>query len=74
MRNEKNLVLISKLNFEETPMQVTIYYKDEIIFRDNIEGEYLIEKTYTLLEEKKGSYKIVTKANDRKYIMEFSLK
>ena len=31
MRNEKNLVLISKLNFEETPMQVTIYYKDEII-------------------------------------------
>ena len=74
MRNEKNLVLISKLNFEETPMQVTIYYKDEIIFRDTIEGEYLIEKTYTLLEEKKGSYKIVTKANDRKYIMEFSLK
>jgi len=55
-------------------MQVTIYYKDEIIFRDTIEGEYLIEKTYTLLEEKKGSYKIVTKANDRKYIMEFSLK
>ena len=74
MRNEKNLVLISKLNFEETPMQVTIYYKNEIIFRDTIEGEYLIEKTYTLLEEKKGSYKIVTKANDRKYIMEFSLK
>ena len=54
-------------------MKVDIYYEDELILSDDIEGENLIEKIYSLQKEKKGSYKVITTVNDRKYTKEFSL-
>ena len=67
IRSNKNKILISKLNFEVYPMKVDIYYEDEVILSDIIEGEKLIQKIYTLRKNKKGDYKIVTKVNDRIY-------
>lgn len=73
IRFTKNKILISKLNFEAYSMKVDIYYEDELILSDDIEGENLIEKIYSLQKEKKGSYKVITTVNDRKYTKEFSL-
>ena len=74
IRTDKNKVLISKLDFDAISIQISIYYEGEIIYTDIAKGEFLIEKIYALQEDKKGNYKIVTKANDRIYIKEFSLK
>ena len=73
IRLNKNKILISKLNFEAYSMKVDIYYEDEIILSDVIEGKQLIQKIYRLLENKKGDYKIVTKVNDRIYTRKISL-
>jgi len=73
IRAKKNKILISKLNFEAFTMKVDIYYEDKLILSDNIKGEKLIEKTYSLQKEKKGNYKVITTVNDRRYTKEFSL-
>jgi hypothetical protein len=73
IRSNKNKILISKLNFEAYPMKVAIYYEDEIILSDIIEGEKLIKRIYTLHKNKKGDYKIVAKVNDRIYTRKISL-
>ena len=73
IRAEKNKIFISKLNFIETSIHISIYYENEIIFTDNVKGDSIIEKIYSLQKEKKGSYKVFTIVNDRKYTKEFSL-
>ena len=70
---EKNKIFISKLNFIETSIHISIYYENEIIFTDNVKGDSIIEKIYSIQKEKKGSYKVITIVNDRKYTKEFSL-
>ena len=75
IRTEKNLVLISKLEFNNTPMKVAIYYENEIIFNDNVEGsDDVLKRVYSLNKNIKGSYTVILNANDRTYINEFSLK
>jgi len=54
-------------------MKVDIYYEDELILSDDIEGEKLIQKIYSIQKEKKGNYKVIATVNDRKYTKEFSL-
>jgi hypothetical protein len=73
IRSNKNKILISKLNFETCSMKVNIYYEDELILSDDIEGKKLIQKIYTLHKNKKGDYKIVAKVNDRIYTRKISL-
>jgi hypothetical protein len=73
IRSNKNKILISKLNFESCSMKVNIYYEDELILSDDIEGKKLIQKIYTLHKNKKGDYKIVAKVNDRIYTRKISL-
>ena len=73
IRAEKNKIFISKLNFIETSIHISIYYENEIIFTDNVKGDSIIEKIYSLQKDKKGSYKVITIVNDRKYTKEFSL-
>ena len=73
IRSNKNKILISKLNFETCSMKVNIYYEDELILSDIIEGKKLIQKIYTLHKNKKGDYKIVAKVNDRIYTRKISL-
>jgi hypothetical protein len=73
IRSNKNKILISKLNFETCSMKVNIYYEDELILSDDIEGKKLIQKIYTLHKNKKGDYKIIAKVNDRIYTRKISL-
>lgn len=73
IRTEKNKVLISKLDFDASPLKVTIYFEGEIIFKDTVKGGDLLRRVYQLRKDIKGSYKVVMKANDRIYTNEFSL-
>lgn len=73
MRNKKNKILVSKLDFEGYPMKIAIYHENEVIYRDIVEGENLMKKVYVLQENIKGTYKIVAKANNRIYRNEFTI-
>ncbi len=73
VRTENNNLLVSKIEFDATPLHVTIYYEGKVIFRDTVKGGNVLQRVYKLRQDIKGDYKVVMKANDRKYTNEFSL-
>lgn len=73
VRTRENKVMVSKLDFEATPLQVTLYFDGEVILRETLKGEKVLKRVYNLRKDIKGEYKMVMKANDRTYINEFSL-
>ncbi|MFD2567134.1 hypothetical protein [Pseudotenacibaculum haliotis] len=73
VRTEGNKVMVSKLDFEAAPLQVTLYFDGEVILRETLKGEKVLKRVYNLRKDIKGKYKMVMKANDRIYINEFSL-
>lgn len=52
-RNEENMLLISKIAFDNEPMQVVLYYNDEMIFSETIKSEAILNRVYRLEKEKK---------------------
>ncbi len=72
-RKESNKVLVSQLAINSKALDVTIYYEDEIIFKDKVVGGTILGRVYKLRKDIKGDYKVIMKANDRTYINEFSL-
>ena len=73
VRNENNRLLISKINFDEKPLQVALYFNDEIIYSETLEGDAIVNRVYKLDEKLKGDYKVVIKNNDRSYINNFKI-
>ncbi|QNM87141.1 hypothetical protein H9W90_14590 [Polaribacter pectinis] len=73
IRNEENLVLISKIDFNNKPLNVVIYYKDEVILSETVNGNDILSRVYKLSETEKGNYKVVINTNNRMYIKDFSI-
>jgi hypothetical protein len=73
VRNKNNRLLISKINFDEKPLQVALYFNDEIIYSETLEGDAIVNRVYKLDEKLKGDYKVVIKNNDRSYINNFKI-
>lgn len=73
IRSEKNRLMISKITFDEKPMHVALYYNNEIIFSESVEGSSVINRVYKLDEELKGDYRVVVYSNGRNYINDFKI-
>ena len=73
VRTNENKLLVSKLEFEAEPLQVTIYYEGRVIFKDTVKGGNVLQRVYKLRKDIKGDYKVIMKANDRIFTNEFSL-
>ncbi|AUC21251.1 hypothetical protein BTO15_03630 [Polaribacter sejongensis] len=73
IRTEGNLVMISKIEFEEKPLNVTLYYQNNIILSDEVSGEKVLNRVYKLSEFEKGTYKVVVNTNDRTYVKNFTI-
>ncbi|MDN3621038.1 hypothetical protein QWY81_16345 [Polaribacter undariae] len=73
IRTEGNLVMISKIEFEEKPLNVTLYYQNNIILSDEVSGEKVLNRVYKLSEFEKGTYKVVVNTNDRTYVKDFTI-
>ena len=74
IRAENNLVLISKLAFDNQPLKIAIYYNDEVIFSETVTDEKnLLKRVYKLSKEEKGDYKVVINSNNRSYIKDFNI-
>ena len=74
IRTENNLVLISKLAFDNQPLKIAIYYNDEVIFSETVKDEKnLLKRVYKLSKEEKGDYKVIINSNNRSYIKDFNI-
>lgn len=74
VRNKEDLLLISKLTFDNNPLQLSIYYEDELIYSESIkEKATIIKRAYRLEKEIEGTYKVVLNSNNRSYTHNFSI-
>jgi hypothetical protein len=73
VRNEENKLMISKIAFDKQSLKVALYYNNEIIYSETVEGDSIINRVYKLDEQKKGDYSVVLYNNGRRYINEFKI-
>ncbi|MGJ8759987.1 MAG: hypothetical protein ACSHXA_05550 [Polaribacter sp.] len=73
IRTEGELLLISKINFNNEPLKVTLYYNDEAVLSETISGDKLLQRVYKLSEKEVGAYKVVVSSDERTYTKEFTI-
>lgn len=73
VRSIDNRVMISKIAFDEKPLQVALYFNDEIIYSETIKGDSILNRVYKLDENIKGNYKVVLYNNGRSYTNDFKI-
>jgi hypothetical protein len=73
IRNKENILMITKIAFDAEPLKISIYYNNEIIYSETIEGDKILNRVYSLDKELKGEYKVVSYNNGRSYVNNFTL-
>ena len=73
IRNQENLIHVSKLAFNKEPLNVVIYYNGEAILSETVKGDDLVNRTYKLSEDKKGEYKVFVSSDKRTYVKNFKI-
>ncbi|WP_346881980.1 hypothetical protein [uncultured Algibacter sp.] len=75
IRVEDNVVYVTKLSLDKKPLNINIYYKDdiynediELIHSEKIEDTKTIERIYKLDGLERGTYKIVIDSEDRQFV------
>jgi len=67
IRNKENLLYISKLDFSQDALKVTIYYKGHVIHSEMVEGEDHLNRVYKLSKNEVGNYKVVINSDNRTF-------
>ena len=73
IRTEGDLVLISKIAFNKQPIKVVLYYYNNVILSEKMEGKDILNRVYKLSETKKGAYKVIVYTDNRMYVRDFTL-
>ena len=73
VRTENNLLYVSKIAFNKEPLKVVIYFNNEVVLSNTIQGENILKRIYKLSEKKSGNYKVVINSDDRTYVKEFTI-
>ncbi|MHB0756537.1 hypothetical protein [Polaribacter sp. M15] len=73
IRNKENRLMISRIAFDTKPLEVALYYNDEIIYSEVVKGDNIVNRIYKLDENLKGDYTVIVRNNGRNYIDEFKI-
>ena len=73
IRNEDNMLMISKLDFDKEPIAVTLWYEGKIIFSETIKNEIITNRIYKLDKSLPGEYKVTIDCNDSNYSNTFKI-
>lgn len=73
IRNEKNKLMVSKIAFDKEPLQVILYYNDNVIYSETLENDTVLNRVYKLDKQEKGEYRIVAYNNGRTYSKTFKI-
>ena len=73
IRAEENKILLSKLTFDEKPVQVSLYFNNEVIFAETVKESKMINRVYSLDKNEKGTYRVIVHNNGKSYVKEFNI-
>jgi hypothetical protein len=73
IRITENLVFISKMSFDNTPIKVTLYYQGDVIYSETVKEEKELERVFRLLKTKKGNYRVALNSKNRGYSKRFKI-
>jgi hypothetical protein len=74
IRNEKDLILISKLSFEKKTVKINLYYNNDLIFSETVtNSDTLLKRVYKLSKKEKGNYSVVMHCDDKNYTKNFNI-
>ena len=73
IRVDDNKVFLSKYNFENDKLDIKIYFENNLIHTETLEGKNSLNRIYSLSKVEKGSYTVSVNANDRSYSKKFNL-
>ncbi|MTE26124.1 hypothetical protein [Winogradskyella ouciana] len=74
-RTENSKIIISKIALDTKEMEVELYYEDELIYNESVDGqeEDILNRVYKLDETNRGDYTAIVRTNDRVYIKRFRI-
>jgi hypothetical protein len=73
VRNQNATVLISKLALNANKMIVELYYEDELIHKETLEGAKILNRVYKLDKTLSGKYTAIIKSDDRVFVENFRI-
>ncbi|WP_298779138.1 hypothetical protein [uncultured Polaribacter sp.] len=73
IRNKENVLMISKITFDNEPIKVELFYNDNSIYTETIHSNKIANRTYKLDKKLKGDYKVVITNNGRSYFNNFKI-
>lgn len=73
IRQNEEQLMISLLDFSSNNVDITIYFEEEVIYKETLQNQVEYNRAFQLDKSKKGTYKAVVKANKRVYKEYFTL-
>ena len=73
VRTNENKVMISQLALKAQTLNIELYYQDELIHKDVLKGDSILERVYSLSKERKGNYTLKMTSNNRLFTEQFSI-
>lgn len=73
IRNEDELLMVSKIQFSKLPIRIDIYFEKELIHSETVRDEVHLNSVYRLDKEVKGNYKVVVFSENRSYYKNFKI-
>lgn len=73
VRLETNTLMISQLSLDSKPLKVELFYEGKLIYSDELKGDQVLERTFKLSNEIKGSYYLSLKSGDRCFLESFEI-
>ena len=64
--NKNHKIFVNKLNLISNPVEISIFYENELIYEEVI-NEKKLERVYNLDQSKKGHYEVLILAEDKTY-------
>ncbi len=73
VRKENNKLFLSQISLGLKPVEIEIYYSDDLVYSETVKDEKSIRRIFKLSRLKTGVYRTVIKTEDRTYINDFKL-
>jgi hypothetical protein len=73
VRNKENLLMISKIAFDNKPIKIALYFEGNVIFSETVKNKTIVNRTYKLDTKETGNYKAIIYSNNRSYVHSFKI-
>ena len=73
IRTENNLLYITKINLNEEPVKVSLYYENEVIYTNTFTETPVVNKVFRFLENESGNYRVVINGDNKSFVEEFKI-